>query len=439
MLVTIKKSQSIMMTSSPLPPFSTSLRRLLLAVLTGVAGALAIWLFKLMLGQLEIWLMGSDQGLVSAARALPGWRRFLTPMLGAAAAGGLLWWWSIRRHGSGRSAPADYIEAVTVAHGLLDTPGSLIKCAASLLVVASGSAIGREGAMILLAALTASLIARRCAPHGEWRLLVACGAAAGIAAAYHAPLAGAMFVAEILLGSLALSSIAPIVIAAVSASLTMRLLGETSALYQMTALPAPSPSIYLLLAIFGLFAGLAGALLLAGLDLAGRGFCALKLPPPLQLGLGGALVGALSLAYPEVWGNGYSEVLSLLTAPPSLWLILALLLVKTLAVAASTGSGAPGGVLTPTLFVGAAFGALAGRLLAYWLGIDPMLPTLTLAGMAALLAATTHAPVMAVLLVVEMTGQYSLLPALFPACVLAAALSRRLRAKSVYGLTDAGR
>ena len=414
------------------------LRRLLLAILTGMAGALAVWLFKQALGQMEIWLVGSNRGLVAAARALPEWRRLLTPMLGAAAAGGLLWWWSIRRRGSGRSRPADYIEAITMTHGLLDTPSSLIKCLASLLVVASGSAIGREGAMILLAALAASLIARRFAPHKEWRLLVACGAAAGIASAYHAPLAGAMFVAEILLGSLALSSVGPILIAAVSADLTMRLLGESSPLYQMTPLPPPTPSIYLLLALFGLLAGLVSVLLLYGLNLAGRGFSALKLPPPLQLGLGGALVGVISLAYPEVWGNGYSVIQYLLIAPPTLWLILALLLAKMLAIAASSGSGAPGGVLTPTLFIGAAFGALIGQLLAMWLGIDALIPMLTLTGMAALLAGTTHAPVMAVLMVVEMTGEYGMLTALFPACVLAAALSRRLHARSVYGLTDTG-
>lgn len=323
-----------------------------------------------------------------------------------------------------------------MAHGQIDAPNSLIKGGASLLVVASGSAIGREGAMILLAAMSASLIARRIAPFPEWRLLVACGTAAGITAAYHAPLAGAMFVAEILLGSLALSSIGPILIAAVSAQLTTYLLGEQSTLYHLAVLPNPSPSVYLLLAAFGLLAGPVSVLFLSGLDLAGRGFSALKLPPPLQLGLGGALVGALSLIYPEVWGNGYSVIQNLLTAPPALLLIVALLLTKTLAICASAGSGAPGGVLTPTLFVGAAFGALVGQLLAIWLGIGALLPILTLAGMAALLAGTTHAPVMAVLMVVEMTGEYGMLTALFPACVLAAALSRRLRHRSVYGLTD---
>lgn len=416
-------------------PFSTPIRRLLLAVLTGTAGALAVWLFKLTLSHLEIWLVGSDQGLVAAARSLSPWQRFLTPMLGAAAAGLLLWWWNTR-YGNGRAAPADYIEAVTVSNGQLDTPTSLVKCAASLLVVATGSAIGREGAMILLAALAASLVSHRFAPRTEWRMLVACGAAAGIASAYHAPLAGALFVAEILLGSLALSSIGPIIIASVSANLVMRMLGEGTVLYQVPVLPSPENEMYLLLAVFGLFTGVAGALLSGALNLAGRGFTALKLPPPLQLGLGGAIVGGLSLAFPEVWGNGYSVVQMLLNAPPSLWFILALLLVKTLAVAASSGSGAPGGVLTPTLFVGAAFGTLTGQLLAPWLGMDHAMLMLTLAGMATLLAATTHAPVMAALLVAEMTGEYTMLPVLFLSCVLAAALSRRLHRRSVYGLEN---
>jgi CIC family chloride channel protein len=99
------------------------------------------------------------------------------------------------------------MEALDTGDGQFDTPASLVKSLASLLVVTTGSAIGREGAMILLAALAASLFARRFTPKAEWKLWVACGAAAGMASAYHAPLAGSLFIAEILFGTLMLASL----------------------------------------------------------------------------------------------------------------------------------------------------------------------------------------------------------------------------------------
>ncbi len=416
----------------------TVLRRVLLAALIGIVGALAVWLFRWLLAELEILLVNSSTGLVEAARALSPWRRAVTPLLGAAAAGMLLW--AYQRHEASRvrrhDIPSDYIEAINIGHGLIDVRTSLVKCAASLLVVATGSAIGREGAMILLAALAASLLGQRLAPRSEWRLMVACGAAAGMAAAYHAPLAGALFVAEVLIGTLAIAAITPVAIAAVCSLVVTQWLSGAEVLYRVPPLPVPQYYEYLLLIVFGLVCGVGGAAFLWALDGARRGFRSLKLPLPLQLALGGALVGLLSVLYPEVWGNGFSVVRTLQTAPPGALLIAALFAAKLAAMLASNGSGAPGGVFTPTLFAGAAFGALAAKAMTPWIGADHLPLLMALCGMATWLAATTHAPVMAALMVFEMTGEYMILPALLPACVLAATVSGRLHAVSVYGAAD---
>lgn len=172
-------------------------RRLVIAMLVGVFAALAVALFRHAMAGLESLFLSNDSGsLVNAAESMPGWRRLLTPMLGGLAAGALLWFWQ-RRSVERPHAPTDYMEALETGDGGFDTPASLVKSLASLLVVTTGSAIGREGAMILLAALAASLFARRFTPKDEWKLWVACGAAAGMASAYHAPLAGSLFIAEI--------------------------------------------------------------------------------------------------------------------------------------------------------------------------------------------------------------------------------------------------
>lgn len=410
------------------------LRRLVIAIILGAAAALVVWLFHQALNGLEWLFLGHRTGsLVTAAGHLPGWRRMITPMLGGMAAGCVLWLYQ-RLQSQHSARPADYIEAVDTGDGQLDFAASLVKCLASLIVVACGSAIGREGAMILLAALFASLFAQKFTPPREWKLWVACGAAAGMASAYHAPLAGSLFIAEILFGTLHLAALAPVLVAAVSALLMSQLLtGNQDALYHVSIMMPPLPVHYLLMGLLGIIAGLSGPLFLYLLQSAGGFFRRLRLVPPLQLALGGLIVGLLSLFYPEVWGNGYSVVQLFLSLPPAGLLIAAILACKLFAVLASSGSGAPGGVFTPTLFVGAALGALCGQIAGVWPAAGEQTALLlTMAGMASFLAATTHAPIMAAVMVFEMTGEYTLLPGLLLACVLATIISRGLRAASVY-------
>jgi CIC family chloride channel protein len=211
------------------PDIRAMFRRLLIATVTGVLAALAVAVFRHSMYLLEWLLLSNDSGsLVNAAASLSPWRRALTPALGGLAAGLLLWGWQ-RLTAQRPHAPTDYMEALETGDGQFDYGASLVKSLASLLVVASGSAIGREGAMILLAALAASFFARRFTPKSEWKLWIACGAAAGMASAYHAPLAGSLFIAEILFGTLMLASLGPVVIAAVVALLTTQLLAPGAA------------------------------------------------------------------------------------------------------------------------------------------------------------------------------------------------------------------
>ena len=220
------------------PDIQAMLRRLLLAIVIGVLAALAVALFRHAMYLLEWLFLSNDSGsLVNAAEGLVWWRRLITPALGGLAAGTLLWGW--QRYTRQRPhAPTDYMEALESDEGKFDTGSSLVKSTASLLVVASGSAIGREGAMILLAALAASFFAQRFTPKAEWKLWIACGAAAGMASAYHAPLAGSLFIAEILFGTLMLASLGPVVISAVAALLTTQAMnGGAELLYRVEALP----------------------------------------------------------------------------------------------------------------------------------------------------------------------------------------------------------
>ncbi|WP_433640753.1 voltage-gated ClC-type chloride channel ClcB [Kluyvera georgiana] len=418
----------------PYPDIKAMLRRLLLAIVIGVLAALAVALFRHAMYLLEWLFLSNDSGsLVNAAEGLVWWRRLITPALGGLAAGTLLWSW--QRYTRQRPhAPTDYMEALESDEGRFDTGSSLVKSTASLLVVASGSAIGREGAMILLAALAASFFAQRFTPKAEWKLWIACGAAAGMASAYHAPLAGSLFIAEILFGTLMLASLGPVVIAAVVALLTTQAMnGGAELLYRVGAIPALTATHYALILATGLLCGLGGPLLMWLMDTTHRGFLALKLSPPWQLALGGLVVGILSLLTPAVWGNGYSVVQGFLLTPPALSIIAGIFVCKLLAILASSGSGAPGGVFTPTLFIGLGLGIVFANTWSLGFpGHEGIAILLGITGMATLLAATTHAPIMSTLMICEMTGQYTLLPGLLVACVLASVLSRTLRQNSIY-------
>lgn len=378
------------------PDIQVMFRRLLIAMLVGVFAALAVALFRHAMAGLESLFLSNDSGsLVNAAESMAGWRRLLTPALGGFAAGALLWLWQ-RRTSARPHAPTDYMEALETGDGVFDTPASLVKSLASLLVVTTGSAIGREGAMILLA--------------------------------------GSLFIAEILFGTLMLASLGPVVIAAVVALLLTNLLnGGSAPLYHVELHETLRATHYALMLATALLAGLCGPLFIWLMGYSHGCFVRLRLSPPWQLALGGLIVGLLSLIAPAVWGNGYSVVQSYLLSPPLFSAILTVFVCKLLAVLASSGSGAPGGVFTPTLFIGLGIGMLFASLTGLWLPDGQAIAiVIGLTGMAAFLAATTHAPIMSTLMICEMTGQYVLLPGLLIASVLASVLSRTLRRDSIY-------
>jgi len=403
--------------------------------LIGCAGAVSTILFRECLHQLQWWLSGSDQGLVATARALPWWARLLVPTAGGLLAGltlqiGLRW---IPRKGSD-----DYMEVIAVGDGVLSARQSLLRSASSLCSVASGASIGREGPMVQLAAMCGSLLGRllrHVTPVSveQLRLLVACGAAAGITSAYNAPIAGAVFVCEIVFGVITTAMLGPLLVAAVTADIVVRQFFGYGAVYAMPHFDFISGWEVLTYLGLGLAAGVAGPLLLGLIDQVREAFARTRLPLTLRLAAGGLIVGVLSTRVPEVWGNGYSEVNSFLHQP-WLWQTVALVLIcKVAATAASAGSGAVGGVFTPTLFCGAALGLLYGT------GMHALLPdaapvpiSYAVVGMGALLAATTHAPLMSILMIFEMTLSYQVVLPLMLACITGYVTAHTAGAPSVY-------
>jgi len=406
---------------------------LLWAALVGCAGALATLLFRDGLTLLQALLFGRSGSFVEIATALPWQARLLTPCAGGFVAGCLLV--LARRQAAG--ARADYMEVVAVGDGRVPVGLTLVNSVSSLLSIASGGSIGREGSMIQLAAMSASVIGRVARFNTvRLRLLVACGAAAGIAAAYNAPIASAFFVTEIILGAITMNSLGPIMVSAVVANITMRRLPGYHPTYEMPAFaPIANLEVVWFVAL-GVLAGLVAPAFLYALQRTRRLFAGSPLPLPLRLALGGLGVGAISVWVPQVWGNGYSVVNALLHQSWLWQAVLVVLVCKIAATLLTSGSGAIGGIFTPTLFVGAAVGHLFALVpQALWPETAAAPAAFVAVGMGALLAAATSAPLMAILMIFEMTLSYSLMLPLMLACVIAFAVARAVNGPSMYEIT----
>ena len=404
---------------------------LLWAALAGFLGAMASMLFSALAEGVHEFMTGSSAGVVESMRHLPWWGVMLVPTLGGAAAGLVLLYGSRLTRSQ---SSTDYMEAIVIGNGRVPVRSSLVKSTAALFSIGSGGSIGREGPMVQLSAVVASLVGRwRNFTGPQLRLLVACGASAGIASAYNAPIAGSFFVAEIILGSIAMESLGPLAVSAVVATLTIRVLTAAQVLYKVPEFQLNSPWEMGPYVILGLVAGTLAPWFLRSLRQAEQFFISLRMPLVARLAFGGLAVGIIAINVPQVCGNGYTVVVDILNGRLIWTVLLGIFACKWLATMASFGSGAPGGVFTPSLFMGASAGYLFGTAVhTVWPAgaADPR--AFALVGMGAFLSAASRAPVMAVIMLFEMTLSYDIILPLMLCNVIAYYTAKGLEGESLY-------
>jgi CIC family chloride channel protein len=407
-------------------------RFLLLVPLTGLATGLAAAGLIHLHAMIQKGFWGSGLDLVEHARSLTALHRFLAPTLGGVLVGVMILVnrGVVRGHGT-----AGIIEAVARGKGFLGIRAGLTEIGAILVTVASGGSLGREGSLLRAGSTLGSFLGRRLGVSGrQLKILVACGAAAGMAAAYNAPIGGAMFALEVVLGSFALESFGPIVIASAIGTLVSRLMISPYLAY--TAPPyAPLVSLWELIhfLLLGIGIGLASVLLLLALNGIALAFNHSRLPIWLRPAIGFSIVGLIGISYPEVFGNGYDTVDRILRGGAPLARILLLPLLKVAATAVTRGSGGAGGLFTPTLFMGAVLGSAYGSWCQHaFPGVTSRPGAYALAGMGAMLAGTTQAPFTAIFMIFELTGEYASILPLMVACTAAMTVCRLLRFESIY-------
>ncbi len=403
---------------------------LALGLVSVAAAAFAIALRALFTFLMHAAFASSD--VVTAFRGLPGWQRVALPAAGGLVAGTTTW--LTQRIGRAQGV-GDVMEAVVFGKVRLSMRVTLLKSLGSSIAIATGGSIGREGPIIQFGGAIGSYVADSIGLGSRRaRTLIAAGTAAGFAAAYNTPLAAVLFVLEVVTGIVVLDAMLPaIAAAAISTALTRAVLGG-GPIYGSRAFSLTSQTELLAHTFLGLLAGVGAQLFMRMLSSGERLFARSRVPQPFRAALGGALVGLLALSWPEVAGNGYEPLNLLLDGAFPLTLIATLCVAKAFATTASVSSGSPGGVFTPILFLGAALGACYGALLGHLFGPSAVgsIGAYALVGMAATTAATTHAPMMAVVLVFELSGDYAIVLPLLLATAVSTFVSRALRRDSIY-------
>jgi H+/Cl- antiporter ClcA len=398
----------------------------LTVLLTGIgAGISAAVLTRLL--QLVQHLVWPGPDLLDAAASAGAWRHVVV-LVGAGLLTGA---GQIVLHRLTGGNGIDITEAISRFAGRLPAWRTLGSAVLSVVLVGMGASLGREGAPKQAGAVIANSLSDRAHLSDEQRkLLVACGAGAGMAAAYGVPLGGALFAVEVLRGVLALRLVLPALLASATATAVSWVVLPNAPTYLIPAY-GTSTSVVAWSLLAGPIAGLVSVgyvWLIAWADRNKPTGWRRLIAPILALGL----LGVVSIEFPQLLGNGKDIAQLAFTNQVTPILLLTLLFLKPAATVMCLGSGVPGGLFTPSLALGALLGGVLGHVWGWiWPGVPPGL--FAVVGAAAVLAATTHGPISAVLLTMELTGRdRSFILPLLLAVVTATVVARTLDPRSIY-------
>jgi CIC family chloride channel protein len=403
-----------------------------MVVAVGLAAGLAGAGFVALLNAVEhlAWRRPASQFLAAVTAASPRRDVLVLALAGLIAGAGMF---VLRRFAS--SGGAEVSEALWLRGGRLELPSSLLRGTISIITVAMGASLGREAAPQLAGAAFASELCERSSRVSprQRRLLIAAGAGAGMAAVYNAPLGGALFALEVLLGTLALPLVLPALLMSLIATAVGWMAVGTHATYAIADFHVSAAQV-VWAALAGPLAGLAAVLwvcLVAAANHARPSRRGARLLAPIIVFSG---LGALAIQYPQLLGNGKDLAQIVFAGKVSVGLLAVLLVLKPLATAACLGCGSPGGLFTPTLAIGILFGALAGHA---WSELWPGSPvgSYALIGGGAVLAAAMQGPLCATVLMLELTHSPGTLTVpLLLAVGLATVVARLLGSPSIYSV-----
>ncbi|AWZ05768.1 MULTISPECIES: chloride channel protein [unclassified Streptomyces] len=411
---------------------------LLPALLVGAGAGLGAVAFRWLIEVVTLVLSGHDD-YSSAGHAdnpyvpwLGPYFVLLAPVVAGAIYGPLVYRYAKEARGHG---VPEVMYAVARTGGRIPARVAVVKSVASALCIGGGGSVGREGPIVQIGSAlgsTAGSILRM--GEDRVRLLVACGAAGGIAATFNAPLAGVFFAMELILRDFTARGFAFVAVSSVTAAVIGRSVLGDERFLDLAPLGVEHLASYALYVLLGALAGIVGVVftkVLYGVedicDAVWRG------PEWLRPAAGGILLGAILLALPEMYGVGYPVLGKAAVGGYAVGFLLVLLVGKIIACSVTIGIGGSGGVFAPSLFVGSMLGSAFGQTLDHAVpGLTGSATTYAVIGMGAVFAGSARAPITAVVIIYELTGEYGIILPLMAAVAIATGVSHVLSRDTVY-------
>lgn len=410
---------------------------IILSVVVGVGGGFGAIAFR--------WLIGSFHqlffcGMGNILSFLGQYYVILVPVVGGLIVGCIIYF---TRTGEtkGHGVP-EVMEAVWREGGRIRPRVAAIKALTSSICIGSGGSAGREGPIVQIGSSIGSSAGQLFRlPDDLVKTLVACGAAAGISATFNAPIGGMFFALEVILGRVVSQRLGFVALSSVIADLIAHIfLGDFRTFQVPMEYTLKSHGEVPLYILLGIFCAIIAILFIRTLYKIEDGFDALKLPEYLKPALGGIAVGLFGFYNPYLFGVGYDGVQEVILGNVGFFTLAALLFLKILATSFTLGSGGSGGIFAPSLFIGAMFGGLFGKIAYSFLpGIVAPSGAYALVGMAAVFAGAAQAPITSFLILFEMTGNYGMILPLLLAVMTSTLLTHRLSRENIYTIKLARR
>jgi CIC family chloride channel protein len=405
---------------------------LILAALIGFLAGFASTVFRWMIGFFDTWFSELGLTTLGISASLIPFLLPLMPMFGGIIIGLICHFYpnAVKENGV-----HNVMHAVATMGGKI-RKRTILSCATtSAITIGSGGSAGREGPTVQIGSAIGSSMGHLFHLSTERiQVLVGCGAAAGIAASFNAPLAGVLFALEIILGDFTIHTFSPIIIASVIGTVTGRALEGNEITFQVSVHDFVSPTEIIFYLILGLFCGLAARLFTTVYFHAHDFFDErVQLPQVMKPAIGGLMVGLMSVFVPQVLGNGYETMEKALTGDLFWGLALILIFLKIISTSLTLGSGGLGGIFAPSLFIGAMLGSTFGTAV-HWAipGLTASPETYALVGMGAVAGAVMQAPLTNILMLFELTNDYTLILPIMVCCIVSAYTYRSSKIHSLY-------